>query len=154
MQFGIQYPGQRGVGDARLGNFSTWNIGGGARVLWKGLRVGTALHCTSDDAPIRTPDGTWPGYLSLMVTECDRAGEKAYGVVQNHLVQVMALLAMEAPIGGDVDALRDEKVKVLRGTRPLDETARPPRTSTSRARGARPTGTGSSLETTAGTALR
>jgi glucose-6-phosphate 1-dehydrogenase len=41
-------------------------------------------------------------------------------VVQNHLLQVMALLAMEAPIGGDVDALRDEKVKVLRGTRPLD----------------------------------
>ena len=67
-------------GDARLGNFSTWNIGGGGRVLWRGLRVGAAMHKTSDNASIRTPYGTWPGYLSLQVTEFDRAGELAYGL--------------------------------------------------------------------------
>jgi glucose-6-phosphate 1-dehydrogenase len=40
-------------------------------------------------------------------------------VVQNHLLQVIALLAMEPPIAGDGEALRDEKVKVLRSIRPL-----------------------------------
>ena len=41
-------------------------------------------------------------------------------VVQNHLLQVVALLAMEPPIRYDSDSLRDEKVKVLRMLRPLD----------------------------------
>jgi glucose-6-phosphate 1-dehydrogenase len=40
-------------------------------------------------------------------------------VVQNHLLQVVALLAMEPPVGADADALRDEKVKVFRATRPI-----------------------------------
>jgi glucose-6-phosphate 1-dehydrogenase len=40
-------------------------------------------------------------------------------VVQNHLLQVTALLAMEPPIGADAEALRDEKVKVLKSIRPL-----------------------------------
>ena len=35
-------------------------------------------------------------------------------VVQNHLLQVVTLLAMEPPVDDSADALRDEKVKVLR----------------------------------------
>ncbi len=41
-------------------------------------------------------------------------------VVQNHLLQVVALLGMEPPVAADADALRDEKVKVLRAMRSLD----------------------------------
>ncbi len=41
-------------------------------------------------------------------------------VVQNHLLQVVTLVAMEPPVAADADALRDEKVKVLRAMRPLD----------------------------------
>jgi glucose-6-phosphate 1-dehydrogenase len=41
-------------------------------------------------------------------------------VVQNHLLQVTALLAMEPPVGSDADALRDEKVKVFRATNAVD----------------------------------
>jgi glucose-6-phosphate 1-dehydrogenase len=41
-------------------------------------------------------------------------------VVQNHLLQVVALLAMEPPVGSDADALRDEKVKVFRATTSVD----------------------------------
>jgi glucose-6-phosphate 1-dehydrogenase len=41
-------------------------------------------------------------------------------VVQNHLLQVLALLAMEAPIGSEHDALRDEKAKVLKSIRIVD----------------------------------
>lgn len=35
-------------------------------------------------------------------------------VVQNHLLQVLALLAMEPPVSEDPDALRDERVKALK----------------------------------------
>ncbi len=38
-------------------------------------------------------------------------------VVQNHLLQVLALLTMEPPASGDPDALLDEKYKVLKSTR-------------------------------------
>ena len=41
-------------------------------------------------------------------------------VVQNHLLQMVALLAMEPPVSRDADALRDERVKVLRAIPSLD----------------------------------
>jgi len=39
-------------------------------------------------------------------------------VIQNHLLQVVSLLAMEAPVGPDLDGFRDEKVRVLKSIRP------------------------------------
>lgn len=39
-------------------------------------------------------------------------------VMQNHLLQVLALLAMEPPVSADADAMRDEKVKVLTAIEP------------------------------------
>ncbi len=41
-------------------------------------------------------------------------------VVQNHLLQVIALLAMDAPVGRDADAMRAEKLRLFRAMRPLD----------------------------------
>jgi glucose-6-phosphate 1-dehydrogenase len=41
-------------------------------------------------------------------------------VVQNHLLQVVGLLAMEPPVGSDADHLRDETVKVLAAMKPID----------------------------------
>ena len=38
---------------------------------------------------------------------------------QNHLLQLLSLAAMEPPIAIEADAVRDEKVKVLRSVRPL-----------------------------------
>jgi glucose-6-phosphate 1-dehydrogenase len=40
-------------------------------------------------------------------------------VVQNHMLQVTALLAMEPPTGGDHEAIRDETSKVFEAMRPL-----------------------------------
>ncbi len=40
-------------------------------------------------------------------------------VVQNHLFQVLSNLTMEPPVGTDSEAIRDEKVKVLRAIPPL-----------------------------------
>jgi len=47
-------------------------------------------------------------------------------VVQNHLLELVALLTMEPPVGHDVDALRDEKHRAFRAMRPLapDEVVR------------------------------
>ncbi|PWT88043.1 MAG: glucose-6-phosphate dehydrogenase [Blastocatellia bacterium] len=41
-------------------------------------------------------------------------------VVQNHLLQVIALLAMDAPAGRHHDALRSEKVQLFNALRPID----------------------------------
>ena len=41
-------------------------------------------------------------------------------VVQNHLLQVIALLAMDAPAGRHQDALRSEKVQLFNALRPVD----------------------------------
>ena len=40
-------------------------------------------------------------------------------VVENHLMQVVALLAMEPPVGPGIDAWRDEKERVFRAVEPL-----------------------------------
>jgi len=41
-------------------------------------------------------------------------------VVQNHLLQVIALLAMDAPVGRDAESMREEKLRLFRAMRPLD----------------------------------
>lgn len=40
-------------------------------------------------------------------------------MVQNHMLQLLALVAMEPPVRFDAAAVRDEKVKVLRALRPI-----------------------------------
>jgi Lyase/outer membrane porin, OprD family/Anaerobic c4-dicarboxylate membrane transporter len=80
LQFGLQYTDQRSVGEALVGDFATWNVGAGIRVVWRGLTLATAAHFTGADASISSPWGTWPGYLSMIVTDFDRANEKAFGV--------------------------------------------------------------------------
>jgi glucose-6-phosphate 1-dehydrogenase len=40
-------------------------------------------------------------------------------MVQNHMLQLLALVAMEPPAGLDATSVRDEKVKVLRSLRPM-----------------------------------
>jgi outer membrane porin, OprD family len=80
LQFGLQFTDQRSVAEERVGDFATWNVGAGARLVWRGLSLGAATHFTGDDASISSPWGSWPGYLSLMVTDFDRANEKAFGV--------------------------------------------------------------------------
>ncbi|KAK9284139.1 hypothetical protein L1049_023306 [Liquidambar formosana] len=46
-----------------------------------------------------------------------------YGIIrdimQNHLLQILALFAMETPVSLDAEDVRNEKVKVLRSMRPL-----------------------------------
>ncbi len=41
-------------------------------------------------------------------------------MIQSHLMQVMTLVAMEPPVEFTADAVRDEKIKVLRAVRPIE----------------------------------
>src|SRR6202451_453398 len=43
-------------------------------------------------------------------------------MIQNHVMNLLALVAMEPPVASDADSIRDEKFKVLRAVRPIDRT--------------------------------
>jgi glucose-6-phosphate 1-dehydrogenase len=47
-------------------------------------------------------------------------------IVQNHMLQLLGLVAMEPPVALDAGAVRDEKVKVLRSLRPMPAEGMPP----------------------------
>lgn len=49
----------------------------------------------------------------------DKAGA-IRDMFQNHMLQMLALVAMEPPTSFDAEAVRDEKVKLLRAVRPFD----------------------------------
>jgi glucose-6-phosphate 1-dehydrogenase len=70
---------------------------------------------------------------SVQITMAERFGVEGRGrfyeevgairdVVQNHLLQVLALLTMDAPIGRDPDAIHGEKLRLFRAIRPVDPT--------------------------------
>ncbi|MFC4763083.1 glucose-6-phosphate dehydrogenase [Dyella koreensis] len=50
----------------------------------------------------------------------DRAGALR-DMVQNHILQLLCMVAMEPPSSLSPDAVRDEKLKVLRSLKPIDE---------------------------------
>jgi glucose-6-phosphate 1-dehydrogenase len=45
-------------------------------------------------------------------------------IIQNHMLQLVSLVAMEPPVAFEADAVRDEKVKVLRALRPITDAVR------------------------------
>jgi len=67
-------------------------------------------------------------HVQITVSETNGVGTRAgyyetSGVIrdmfQNHILQLLSLTAMEAPVAFNADAVRDEKVKVLKAVRPL-----------------------------------
>jgi len=67
-------------------------------------------------------------HVQITVAETEGVGDRwpyydEYGalrdMLQNHMMQLLCLVAMEPPSGFDPDAMRNEKVKVLRSLRPL-----------------------------------
>ena len=67
---------------------------------------------------------------NVQITMAERFGVEGRGrfyeeagairdVIQNHMLEVVAMLAMEPPLVSYPDSVRDEKVKVLRAIRPL-----------------------------------
>ncbi|HEY8595026.1 MAG TPA: glucose-6-phosphate dehydrogenase [Devosiaceae bacterium] len=66
-------------------------------------------------------------HIQITVAESIGAGTRGYyddsgalrDMVQNHMMQLLCLVAMEPPATEDANALRDEKLKVLRALRPI-----------------------------------
>jgi glucose-6-phosphate 1-dehydrogenase len=78
-------------------------------------------------------------HVQITIAETEGVGERwgyydEYGalrdMVQNHMLQLLCLVAMEPPADSDPDSLRDEKVKVLKSLRRM--TARDAQTLTAR----------------------
>lgn len=68
---------------------------------------------------------------SVQMTAAEKVGVEMRGgyyetsgalrdMIQNHVMNLFALVAMEPPVGPDADSIRDEKMKVLRAVRPID----------------------------------
>lgn len=71
----------------------------------------------------------WIDNVQITVAETIGVGQRAdffvkvgalRDMVQNHMLQILSLVAMEPPASLDPDDLRDEKVKVLRSLRKID----------------------------------
>ncbi|MGV6800897.1 MAG: glucose-6-phosphate dehydrogenase [bacterium] len=67
-------------------------------------------------------------HVQITVAETLGAGERAEyydtagalrDMVQNHLLQLLCLIAMEPPFDLEADTVRDEKIKILRALRPV-----------------------------------
>jgi outer membrane porin, OprD family len=82
LRFGAQFTDQRAVGDELVANAAAkdWNTqAGGARIqaIWRDLTLTTGFSITASGNTIQTPWGSFPGYLSLIDQDFDRANEKA-----------------------------------------------------------------------------
>jgi glucose-6-phosphate 1-dehydrogenase len=75
---------------------------------------------------------TWVDNIQITVAETLGVGERGgfyettgamRDIVQNHVLQVLSLFLMEPPTSFHAEAIRDEKVKLLRAIRPLDDEA-------------------------------
>lgn len=73
-------------------------------------------------------DRRYVDHIQITVAEQNGVGTRAgyyesAGVIrdmfQNHLLQLLSMTAMEAPVAFNADAIRDEKVKVLKSLRPM-----------------------------------
>lgn len=73
-----QYTDQRDVGDAMGGEFQNWSAGGRLTLNIHGLTINGAYTTTGESATLHNPYGGYPGFTSLMASDFNRPGEKAW----------------------------------------------------------------------------
>ena len=78
MAISAQYTDQRSVGDSLAGDFSTHVFGTQAAMSYLENILSFAFTSTGENRGIRNPFGSYPGYLSLIVENFNRAGENAW----------------------------------------------------------------------------
>ncbi len=71
---------QASVGDEQIGDFDTWMAGLRVAGSFRDVTAWVAFSRVSDDAGIQTPFGSYPGYVSLMQSDFNRADEAAWVV--------------------------------------------------------------------------
>ena len=75
--------------------------------LWRNYRINDVQITIAEDLGVEGRSGYYDGTGALR------------DMVQNHLLQLLVIIAMEPPVNVDPDAVRDEKIKVLRALKPL-----------------------------------
>jgi hypothetical protein len=77
-----QFTHQRSVGDDDLtgSSFDTWVLGGRIAMSYRNFTLSMAATTTDAESEIRSPYGSYPGFVSLMRLDFDRAGEDAWQV--------------------------------------------------------------------------
>ena len=78
LRLGTQFTHQKDVGDAIGGDFDTFVYSGKVSGSWRNAIVTLAFSSTDDNDRIRSPYGGYPGYLSLMLSDFNRADEDAW----------------------------------------------------------------------------
>ena len=73
-----QYTDQRSIGNESIGNFDTHALGGKVAVSYRHAILSLAFSTIGNDTGIKNPWGGYPGYLSLVNKDFDRAGEDAW----------------------------------------------------------------------------
>jgi hypothetical protein len=78
LRLSAQYTKQQEVGSALGGHFDTHVYGGRIAASHHGAILSLAFSRTSDNNGIQNPFGGYPGYLSIIVKDFNRAGEDAW----------------------------------------------------------------------------
>jgi hypothetical protein len=80
LRFGGQFTHQTSVGKEQLPSspFDTWNVSFQLAASWRRAILTLATSTTSRELQIQNPWGTYPGYLGLMQSDFNRAGEDAW----------------------------------------------------------------------------
>ncbi|MBA4262643.1 MAG: glucose-6-phosphate dehydrogenase [Comamonadaceae bacterium] len=75
--------------------------------LWRGPQIKSVQITVAESVGVGNRAGFYDGTGAMR------------DMVQNHLLQLLCIVAMEPPVSLDPDAVRDEKLKVLRSLRPM-----------------------------------
>jgi glucose-6-phosphate 1-dehydrogenase len=75
--------------------------------LWRGPHIKSVQITVAESVGVGSRAGFYDGTGAMR------------DMVQNHLLQLLCIVAMEPPVSLDPDAVRDEKLKVLRSLRPM-----------------------------------
>jgi glucose-6-phosphate 1-dehydrogenase len=78
--------------------------------LWRGPHIKSVQITVAESVGVGSRAGFYDGTGAMR------------DMVQNHLLQLLCIVAMEPPVSLDPDAVRDEKLKVLRSLRPMKQT--------------------------------
>jgi hypothetical protein len=84
IRLSAQYTDQRSVGEEIGGSFQTGVFGGKIAFGYKGAGLSLAFSSTDDERKIQNPWGGYPGYISLMLSDFNRAGEEAWLVAASY----------------------------------------------------------------------
>ena len=91
IRLSLQYTDQRSVGDELDGDFKTYVLGGKAAFSCQGAILSLAFSRTDSGSGIRSPYGGYPGYLSLMIKDFDRADEDGWLIGLSYNFRTMGL---------------------------------------------------------------